>query len=263
VASLLPRFESAYCGAPPAPYALAGRWNLDPILIGALLLVLVGYALAMEPRLSGRWTATFWRRSSFYAGWTLGALTLISPLCALSVSLFSARVGQHMLLTTVVAPLVALGLPRGLSFRSAAAAPFAAAVFAIVLWIWHAPGPYAATFDGALVYWTMHLTVFGAALAFWVALFDRPTERLGGLVAAAALTSLQMGLLGAILTFTSRPLYSPHRLTTAAWGLTRLADQQLGGAIMWIPAGVILVAALVAASALAMTRGPRVTAEAA
>jgi putative membrane protein len=262
VAFLLPLFEGVYCGAPPTPVALAGRWNLDPVLIGALLLILLGYALASEPRLAGRWPRPAWRRASFYAGWTLGALALISPLCALSVSLFSARVGQHMLLTSVVAPLVALGLPDALRFR-AAAAPFAAAVFAIVLWIWHAPGPYAATFDGALIYWTMHLTTFGAALAFWIALFDRPAERLGGLVAAAAITSLQMGLLGAILTFTSRPLYSPHRFTTAAWGLTPLADQQLGGAIMWIPAGVILVAALVAASALAMTRGHRAPAPAA
>jgi putative membrane protein len=50
-----------------------------------------------------------------------------------------------------------------------------------------------------------------------------------------------MGLLGALITFAERPVYAPHRLTTAAWGLTQLQDQQLGGAIMWVPGvGVFL-----------------------
>jgi len=255
VAAFLPGL--AYCGAPPAPENIVSRWNLDAGLIAALALALVVYAVAAEPRLTGQKVIAPWRRASFYGGWALGALALISPLCALSVSLFSARVGQHMLLACVVAPLIALGLPGAWRVRSASAAPIAAAVFAVVLWFWHTPGPYAATFDGWAVYWTMHLTAFGAALALWLALFDRAAERLGAVVAAAALTSLQMGLLGAILTFTSRPLYAPHLTTTAAWGLSPLADQQLGGAIMWIPAGLILVGAVVAAVAVTLKRADR------
>lgn len=255
MAAFLPGLS--YCGVAPTPENIVARWNLDPALIAVLLLVAAAYALATEPRLAGRGQVSPVRRASFYAGWTLGALALISPLCALSVSLFSARVAQHMLLATVVAPLVALGLPGAWRTRSPAAAPFAAAAFAVVLWFWHAPGPYTATFESVAVYWTMHLTAFGAALALWLTLFDRPAERLGGLVAAAAFTSLQMGLLGAILTFTGRPLYAPHRLTAAAWGLIPLADQQLGGAVMWIPAGLILVGAVVAALGLAMARAQR------
>jgi putative membrane protein len=254
---LLQQFAAAYCGAPPIPETLAARWNLDPAVIAGVTLAGAIYAAMTAPRLGGRWAVTPWRRTSFYAGWGLGALALISPLCALSVSLFSARVAQHMLLATVVAPLVVLGMPGTWRYRSAAAAPITAAVFAIVLWIWHAPGPYAATFDSNVVYWTMHVTAFGAALALWAALFDRPAERLAGLVAAAALTSLQMGLLGAIMTFAGRPLYAPHLLTTLPWGLTPLADQQLGGVIMWIPASVIVVMAVVTALAVAMLRTQR------
>jgi putative membrane protein len=246
--------SNAYCGAPPAPEHIASRWNWDPSLIAGLLLILVAYAVFTEPRLAGRGPVAPWRRASFYAGWLLGALALVSPLCALSVSLFSARVAQHMVLTCAVAPLIALGMPGAWRVRSGAAAPIAAAVFALVLWFWHTPGPYAATFHGWGVYWTMHLSAFGAALALWLALFDRAAERLGALVAAAALTSLQMGLLGAILTFTSRPLYAPHLATAAAWGLSPLADQQLGGAIMWIPAGLILVGVVVAGMAAALSR---------
>ena len=106
----------------------------------------------------------------------------------------------------------------------------------------------------AAVYWLMHLTLFGAAVWLWSALLDAPGEHLGSFVAASALTTLQMGLLGAILTFASRPLYPPHQSTTLAWGLTPLADQQLGGVVMWIPAGLIFVVAFTVAFTQAMRR---------
>jgi putative membrane protein len=57
---------------------------------------------------------------------------------------------------------------------------------------------------------------------------------------------VQMGMLGALLVFAEAPVYAPHALTTAAWGLTQLQDQQLAGLTMWAPAaGIYLVAALV------------------
>ncbi|MBV9913947.1 MAG: cytochrome c oxidase assembly protein, partial [Sinobacteraceae bacterium] len=49
------------------------------------------------------------------------------------------------------------------------------------------------------------------------------------------LTSMQMGLLGAILTFASRPLFFWHLTTTTPWGFSALRDQQLGGVLMWVP----------------------------
>jgi putative membrane protein len=52
-----------------------------------------------------------------------------------------------------------------------------------------------------------------------------------------------MSLLGALLTFAPHPLFAPHALTTEPWGLTPLADQQLGGAIMWGPGGLLFLAA--------------------
>jgi putative membrane protein len=36
--------------------------------------------------------------------------------------------------------------------------------------------------------------------------------------------------------------YPAYAGTTAAWGLTPLEDQQLGGAIMWVPSGVVFIA---------------------
>jgi putative membrane protein len=45
---------------------------------------------------------------------------------------------------------------------------------------------------------------------------------------------MQMGLLGAILTFARFALYAPHYLTTQQYGFSPLDDQQLAGLIMWV-----------------------------
>ena len=172
-----------------------------------------------------------------------------------------------MILEMIAAPLIVLGRPgaivaawlgrrdAGRPLRQPAhAALIAAGVFAVALWYWHAPAPYTATFKSDAVYWLMHLSAFGAALWLWAALLDAARDRVGEFLAAAMATTLQMGFLGAVITFAARPLYAVHWLSTQAWGLTPLEDQQLGGVIMWIPAGAVLLVAIVAAMAVAMRR---------
>lgn len=234
---------SPYCGAPPQPSTLLARWNLDPPLLAALTAVLVVY-LALGWRDGRRAGLPSGARSSFYAGFAVAAFALVSPLCALSVSLFSARVGQHLVLTTLAAPLIALGLPR--LQRTMARAPLlAAAGFAVALWVWHSPTPYTATFTSDLTYWLMHVTTIGAAIAFWSAVIGASRIRLGVSIIAILATSLQMALLGAVITFAPRALYSPHALTAWDWGMSPLQDQQLGGVLMWAPAGLIFALAIV------------------
>ena len=47
-----------------------------------------------------------------------------------------------------------------------------------------------------------------------------------------------MGLLAALIVFAPRPLYALHFATTQPWGLSPLADQQLAGLLMWLPASL-------------------------
>jgi putative membrane protein len=97
------------------------------------------------------------------------------------------------------------------------------------------PVPYDATFSSTPLYWLMHVSLFGSAILLWRELLHHATARTAEVLAVGALTSLQMGLLGAVLTFAAHPLFLWHITTSPAWGLSPLRDQQLGGVFMWVP----------------------------
>ncbi len=221
----------------------SSRFNLDPVLLVALAIATVLH-LAFLGR-SGQ------SRRSAFAGWGVTTFALVSPLCALSVALFSARVAQHMVLILVAAPLLARTWPSRRR-RFAPPAMWASAVgFAVLLWLWHMPGPYAATFHSTLVYWTMHVTLFGSAVVLWMTLMHHAPADAPPALAVGAVTSVQMGFLGAILTFAGHPLFAPHALTTFSWGFSPLLDQQLGGALMWVPGIFLFVAVLLRSATIA------------
>jgi putative membrane protein len=208
----------AYCGTPPLPGELAGRFNFDPVLIAGLVFIIFAHIRHAKQG-----------RSLSLLGWSVAALAVISPLCALSVSLFSARVAQHMMLVLIAAPLIAVGLPGRTRIWPATIA------FFLALWTWHLPAPYDATLQSTPVYWAMHLSLFGSSIWLWRGLIHHSREEGGRAIVAGLLTSMQMGLLGAVLTLASYPLFRVHLFTTEGWGLTPLADQQLGGVLMWVP----------------------------
>jgi putative membrane protein len=219
-----------YCGSAPVPGELLTRFNLDPFLIAALLLIGGWHIMTVRSR-AGRARAA--------AGWLVASFAFVSPLCALSVSLFGARVAQHMILVLIAAPLIAGAWPgSGATRRTSASLWASAALFFLALWFWHMPVPYDATFGSTAIYWAMHVTLFGSSLLLWHELLNHRHEHIGAVLAAGALTSMQMGLLGAILTFAAHPMFLSHLSTTWAWGFTPLRDQQLGGVFMWVP-GII------------------------
>jgi putative membrane protein len=212
----------AYCGPAALPGETWTRWNFDALLLAAL--VVLAFVVG-----SGR-------SANARAGW--GALALmfvvfVSPLCALSSALFSARVLHHVLLIAGAAPLLALAFPQ----RHVGSIPLAVlvAVHAIVLWIWHAPGPYAWGLASVPAYWLMQGSLLGSGWLLWRAILS-PATHSGAALAALALTIGQMGLLGAVIVFATTPLYPVHFTSTLVWGFSPLADQQLAGLLMWVPA---------------------------
>lgn len=168
------------------------------------------------------------------------AVIFISPLCALSAALFSARVVHHVLLIAGAAPLLALAFPA----RRARPLSLLFAVHVAVLWLWHAPTVYDWAVGSLPGYWLMQISLLGSALALWREVL-RPGAEPGAGIAALLGTVAQMGLLGALIAFAPRALYPVHFYSTEIWGFSPLEDQQLGGLIMWVPAILpYLVAAL-------------------
>lgn len=213
---------ASYCGTPPLPPDLMDRWNLDPIV---LLMLAVGALLARRAA----------RPPLAWAGMAGLFVAFVSPLCALSVALFSARSVHHLLIVVVAAPLLAFALR--VSSRSSVGITLA--ISTVTLWMWHVPAAYDAALADSLVYWVMQLSLLTTSVAFWRALLAAPAPvaligAIGGMT--------QMGMLGGILTFARAPVYASHLSTTDAWGIAPLADQQLGGLIMWV-AGMLPYAA--------------------
>lgn len=205
----------SYCGAAPVPETALGAWNFDPFLLFALT------ALLILMRRDARGVAAM----------AVLTLAFVSPLCALSVALFSARVVHHLLLVLVAAPLLAAALP-GRAGRGSAAVWFLLSTAA--LWLWHVPAAYDFALRDMAVYWVMQVTLLGSAIGFWRAVLGQEPGFHALLWALAGL--IQMGLLGALLTFAPQALYAAHAVAPLSWGLTPLGDQQLGGLIMWVPA---------------------------
>jgi putative membrane protein len=261
----------AHAGAPPAPHDLWGAWNLDPALVAGFVLGVWAYRRGQPG--GPRREVDAWRARCFTGALLALGVALISPLDALSTALASAHMVQHMLLVLVAAPLLALSAPwstllrgsplgvrravgrwrRRLGLRRASLRalrhPATAWLLHVgTLWFWHAAVPYDAALDNQLLHVLEHASFLGTALLFWrVVIGTRSSERvpngLGALLIFAM--GMQSVLLSVLLTFARAPWYSGYATTTTPWGLAPLADQQLAGVIMWIPAGLVyLVAAL-------------------
>jgi putative membrane protein len=259
----------AHPGQPPAPHDLWSAWNLDPVLLGGLVLTAWAY---WRGQTSGpRRPIDTWRARCFTGALVALGLALLSPLDALSNALASAHMVQHLLLLLVAAPLLALSAPSsailrgsplavrrasgrwrrrlGLTHGHLGALRHPAAVWLLsvgVIWFWHAAAPYDATLDNQLLHVLEHASFLVTAVLFWqVVVGVRGAARVSGglgvlLVFAMAMQSV---FLSVLLTFARTPWYSGYATTTASWGLDPLTDQQVAGVIMWIPAGGIYLAA--------------------
>jgi putative membrane protein len=120
-------------------------------------------------------------------------------------------------------------------------------IHAAALWLWHIPRFFQATLDNDWIHAAQHVSFLGSALLFWWSLFyAHGRVRYGASVLYLFTTAVHTSILGALLTFASTVWYPAYIATTSAWGVTPLEDQQSGGLIMWIPAGLVyLVAGLV------------------
>jgi cytochrome c oxidase assembly factor CtaG len=265
-------------GHPTTWSELALAWTLEPVVVVPLALSGWLYFRGLERLWSeeaGRGVRR-WEASAYALGWLTLFVALVSPVHSLSRMLFSVHMTQHELLMLVAAPLLVLGRPlvpmlwalpiawrRRLGDAShvawwqkiwrIATLPLVATILhAAALWVWHIPGLYGATIENEWIHAAMHVCFLGTALLFWWALVHgrRGIVVYGAGVLYLFVTSVESGALGALLTVARSVVYPAYRTSGEAWGLTGIEDQQLAGLIMWVPAGLVYVAA-----ALAMIAG--------
>ncbi|MBO1075508.1 cytochrome c oxidase assembly protein [Roseomonas marmotae] len=258
------------------------RWTFDPWVSGPLLASLLLY-------LGG--TLRLWRHAGFgrgiglarlaayLAGWLSLAGALLSPLHWFGERLFTLHMVEHEIVMAVAAPLLVLARPGGAFawalparlrrpvWRAGRAwplrhawlllsAPLAATVLhGLAIWVWHVPVLFDATVQHVGVHRLQHLSFLLSALLFWWALLRRCQP--GEAAIHTVLTMMHTGLLGTIMTFAPRVLYSAQTARSGLWGLTPLEDQQLAGLIMWVPAGTVYAGAALAFLALWIRRSGR------
>ena len=234
--------------APPGPWQ---RWDLHPsVVIG---LVLLGGLYVSLGGLQARRR----RVASFAAALVVLFLALNGPLHNLSDSyLFSAHMAQHLVLTLVFPPLFLYGTPAWvvrpllrprLLFRFArwATRPLAAGViFSTPITLWHFPRFYEVALEHHAVHIAQHLVFLATAVIMWWPVLSPVPELprasyLAQLLYLFAL-GLPMSLAGALITLAEGVLYPFYVAAPRVWGLDALADQQLGGLLMWVVGTIYL-----------------------
>ena len=260
------------------PSGVWGAWTFDPLVVAGLGAAAALYASGWArlrprgaPQGAGSKKAPHLhvrarQAVSFFAGLVLLAVALVSPVDALAGTLLSVHMVQHLILLMVAPPLLVYGRPGLVTFlglpassrsglgalaarrrlRRAATVvlnPLVVLVATVAaLWGWHLPGPYQAAVTHPALHAVEHVTFLVSGLAFWALVIDAaPRRRLGygPAILLVFVTMLAGAALGALITFSSTVLYPVYGAGARLWGTTPLADQQVAGAIMWIPPGAV------------------------
>jgi len=229
----------------------------------AMLLAAGALYAAGQYRLRGRGAVT--RRAegfAFWAGWVVMLAAILPPLDGVVGERFAAHMLQHELLMLVGVPLMIAGRPLavwmwgvpaavrpdaaralqggaiGGTWRVLTAPVLAWALHGLVVWIWHVPRLYEAAVLDEGVHALQHAMFVGTSVLFWWGLVYGRYGRAGygASVFYVFTTVVHTGILGAVFTLAPAPLYAVY----AERAPDPVADQQLAGLVMWVPAGLVL-----------------------
>lgn len=268
---------------PPTATRLLGDWAFDPASLMAVLLAALAYAGGVR-RLKAR--GRRWgrhRSASFGAGLATIAFALQSGLARYDTTAFSVHAAQHLLLTMVAPPLLAMGAPLTLALQASRRStrrallsvlhspPLKVLTHPLVAWILFTASFYGLYFSPlfelsltrtwAHVATHAHLVGVGA-LFWWVVVGLDPGPRRLSHPARMLYVFLMLpfhAFLG-IAVMSSNELLAPALAGATAWGGVPLADQRTGGGILWAAGDLIAVISLLVLMSSWMNHETRQTA---
>jgi cytochrome c oxidase assembly factor CtaG len=229
-----------------------------------LPLVVCGAAAALYA-LGRREKVRVWRELSFYSGVALAFVVLEQPFDDWADTWLSVHMTQHIVLMTVVPPLIVLGRPwprmwlpfplaarravggalsRSPSFRRSAGffvRPWVAlAVQSAMVALWHVPALYDAAARNEWIHVLEHVCFVAPALVFWGALLDAPPVR-------ARIDDLHrcVWFIAAMVPAWILAIYLAFAPTSVYAAYPSLTDQQLAAGIMWVPGSLTYFVAAV------------------
>ncbi len=250
------------------PWSWITTWPADPFAVAMLMVVGFLYVGGLRRlRVAGtpfpaRWALAFW------FGLGALALALLSPVDAYAEASFSVHMTQHLLLTFLAPPLLALGAPITLALR--ACTPDRArwitgilrgplgrtlsnpmvgfTLFVGVPFAIHLSPLFDAALRDAFVHRAEHLAWVTAALIYWWPIVGRdpaphpmshPVRMLSLFLAMP-----MMSFLALTIYLAGEPLYSAYSALPEPWGSRALEEQRWAAVQMWLVGNLALVLAI-------------------
>ena len=257
-------------------------WSVPLLLTTALVLVALVYLRGwVRLRRDSPHLISLWRVAAFMGSLFLLWMVVGSPLSALDHELLTIHMINHLVLMTIVAPLMLAGAP-GLMLLQGIPARLGHALHDLVLhnaslprigrllrhpvfcWFcaaatmmgWHLPAAFQLAMRSHRWHQAEYASFILAGLLFWRPIL-RPVSSTReypqwSMPLYLFLATLPCDILSAFLVFCGRVIYRSYLSSPRLFGLSALQDQQCAGALMWVfvtfaylvPAAVITIQVL-------------------
>lgn len=265
--------SAAHGGAELTDATAWTSWSFSPEIVILTLLTVAVYLQGMRRRQKVKNPLPAWRHMLFLSGVAVVFLSLQSPIDPIAERLFWMHQVQHILLRMLGPMLIALSGPEGVliaglpnlvrqkglapllsnrpvraTFRFLTRPPVAFLVFLASLYIWQVPLIHDAAVENAALHYLMHFTMLAAGLIFFWLLFDRrdPPQATSHRVRLLMLlgTIVSNILIGSLTTLKTVVLYAAYDIDGRLFSTPPLVDEASGGYVMWVPASMMCVIAI-------------------